>query len=204
MSTASQLVSQPFELDEGGRHARRRRALGRHRPARGDLRRLRRQPEPGRLRRARDAGNKNVGTRSARRRSRPSQATARPSTIWRLPAASCSRSSWMASSTTSSSACRASSRSTNYSWAPYSAGPDGLVIPLPKHFKGARRRRARSGRRRGRAGEGFRIVRPLAAGRTDVPRRVLAAGRRAARSTGRSTCRSARSRASSRSCRSRA
>src|SRR6185503_9975932 len=26
---------------------------------------------------------------------------------------------------------------TNNSWAPYVGGPDGLVIPLPKHFKGA-------------------------------------------------------------------
>jgi hypothetical protein len=53
----------------------------------------------------------------------------------------------------------------NYSWSPYSGGPDGLVIPLPKGFKGAVLDKQDQQDIAIDAGEGFRIVRPLGPGR---------------------------------------
>jgi hypothetical protein len=53
----------------------------------------------------------------------------------------------------------------NYSWSPYSGGPDGLVIPLPKGFKGAVLDKQDQQDVAIDTAEGFRIVRPLGPGR---------------------------------------
>jgi hypothetical protein len=52
----------------------------------------------------------------------------------------------------------------NYSWAPYRAGPDGLLIPLPHGFKGGVVFGADQAEVSVAAGEGFRIVRPIPPG----------------------------------------
>ena len=93
---------------------------------------------------------------------------------------------------------------TNYSWAPYVGGNDGLVIPLPAHFKGARVDEQDQDDVAVAQGEGFRIVPADPAGRQAVPRRSSRCPSRTAASTGSSTCRSARSRAAWRSARRRA
>ncbi|HWU89664.1 MAG TPA: carboxypeptidase-like regulatory domain-containing protein, partial [Kofleriaceae bacterium] len=54
----------------------------------------------------------------------------------------------------------------NVSWAPYSAGPDGMVIPLPKGFKGAKVAEESQSIASIAPGEGVRILRPLPPGRT--------------------------------------
>jgi hypothetical protein len=56
----------------------------------------------------------------------------------------------------------------NISWAPYSAGPDGMVIPLPSGFKGGKVVDEHQSIASIAPGEGLRIVRPLAPGRTQV------------------------------------
>lgn len=56
----------------------------------------------------------------------------------------------------------------NFSWAPYSAGPDGMVVPLPKGFKGGKIADEQQAIASIAPGEGFRIVRPLPPGRTQV------------------------------------
>jgi len=56
---------------------------------------------------------------------------------------------------------------TNNSWAPYVGGPDGLVIPLPEHFKGANIAEQDQGDVAVSQGEGFRIGRPLPPGGKD-------------------------------------
>lgn len=53
---------------------------------------------------------------------------------------------------------------TNYSWAPYMGGPDGLLIPLPKGFVGGLVAEKDQGDVALEAKEGFRIVRPIAPG----------------------------------------
>jgi hypothetical protein len=52
----------------------------------------------------------------------------------------------------------------NNSWAPYAGGSDGLVIPLPKRFKGAIVAEQDQGDVAVAAGEGFRIGRPIPPG----------------------------------------
>lgn len=52
----------------------------------------------------------------------------------------------------------------NWSWAPYRAGPDGLVIPLPRGFKGAVIGDADQAHVSVAQGEGFRIIRPIPPG----------------------------------------
>jgi hypothetical protein len=54
----------------------------------------------------------------------------------------------------------------NLSWMPYSAGPDGMVIPLPKGFKGGKIADEHQNIASIAPGEGVRIVRPLEPGRT--------------------------------------
>jgi hypothetical protein len=54
----------------------------------------------------------------------------------------------------------------NYAWAPYRAGPDGLVIELPKGFKGGRIAEEHQTIASIAPTEGVRIVRPLPPGRT--------------------------------------
>lgn len=54
----------------------------------------------------------------------------------------------------------------NVSWIPFSAGPDGLVIPLPKGFKGAKVAEEQQSIASIAPGEGVRILRPLPPGRT--------------------------------------
>jgi hypothetical protein len=54
----------------------------------------------------------------------------------------------------------------NMSWAPFSAGPDGMVLPLPKGFKGGQIAEENQGIASIAPGEGVRLVRPLAPGRT--------------------------------------
>jgi hypothetical protein len=54
----------------------------------------------------------------------------------------------------------------NLSWIPYSAGPDGMVIPLPKGFRGAKIADEHQSIASVAPGEGFRIVRPLEPGGT--------------------------------------
>jgi hypothetical protein len=56
----------------------------------------------------------------------------------------------------------------NFSWAPYSAGPDGMVIPLPKGFKGGQIADEQQSIASIAPGEGIRIVRPLPPGRTQL------------------------------------
>jgi hypothetical protein len=53
----------------------------------------------------------------------------------------------------------------NYSWSPYAGGPDGVVLPLPKGFKGAVLDKQDQQDIAIDAAEGFRIVRPLGPGR---------------------------------------
>lgn len=52
----------------------------------------------------------------------------------------------------------------NNSWAPYVGGPDGLVIPLPKRFKGAIVAEKDQGDVAVAQGEGYRIGRPIPPG----------------------------------------
>jgi hypothetical protein len=54
----------------------------------------------------------------------------------------------------------------NWSWMPYSAGPDGMVIPLPKGFRGAKIAEEHQSIASIAPGEGVRILRPLSPGRT--------------------------------------
>ena len=54
----------------------------------------------------------------------------------------------------------------NVSWAPYSAGPDGLVIPLPKGFRGGKIADEHQSIASIAPGEGVRLLRPLPPGRT--------------------------------------
>ncbi|HEY1547774.1 MAG TPA: hypothetical protein VGG28_08140 [Kofleriaceae bacterium] len=53
---------------------------------------------------------------------------------------------------------------TNNAWAPYVGGPDGLVIPLPKHFRGGIVAEQDQGDVAAAQGEGFRIARPIPPG----------------------------------------
>jgi hypothetical protein len=53
---------------------------------------------------------------------------------------------------------------TNWSWAPYRAGPDGLLVPLPHGFKGGVVFGADQAEVSVSAGEGFRIIRPIPPG----------------------------------------
>ncbi len=53
---------------------------------------------------------------------------------------------------------------TNNAWAPYVGGPDGLVIPLPKNFKGAIVGEQDQGDVAVAQGEGYRIGRPIPPG----------------------------------------
>ncbi len=56
---------------------------------------------------------------------------------------------------------------TNYSWAPYKPpGPDGMLIKLPKHFKGAIIAAADQSAVAVAVGEGFKILRPIPPGGT--------------------------------------
>ncbi|MBA3457563.1 MAG: hypothetical protein H0T42_31065 [Deltaproteobacteria bacterium] len=52
----------------------------------------------------------------------------------------------------------------NYSWAPYKAGPDGLLIKLPRHHKGAIIGAADQSEVAVAVGEGFKILRPIPPG----------------------------------------
>ncbi|HET7502943.1 MAG TPA: carboxypeptidase-like regulatory domain-containing protein [Kofleriaceae bacterium] len=52
----------------------------------------------------------------------------------------------------------------NYSWAPYRAGPDGLVVPMPKNFKGGVVFDPDQNEVAVAQGEGFRIIRPIPPG----------------------------------------
>jgi len=54
----------------------------------------------------------------------------------------------------------------NLSWIPYSAGPDGMIIALPKGFKGAKIADEHQSIASVAPNEGFRIVRPLEPGGT--------------------------------------
>ena len=53
---------------------------------------------------------------------------------------------------------------TNYSWAPYRASPDGLIVPMPHGFKGGVVFDPDQNEVAVAAGEGFRIVRPIPPG----------------------------------------
>ena len=53
---------------------------------------------------------------------------------------------------------------TNYSWAPYRDGPDGMVVPMPHGFKGGVVFDPDQNEVAVAAGEGFRIVRPIPPG----------------------------------------
>jgi hypothetical protein len=53
---------------------------------------------------------------------------------------------------------------TNYSWAPYRAGPDGLVVPAPHGFKGGIVFDPDQNEVAVAPGEGFRIIRPIPPG----------------------------------------
>ncbi len=52
----------------------------------------------------------------------------------------------------------------NYAWAPYSAGPDGTVIPLPRGFKGVIVGEADQSSVTGDPNAGFRLLRPIPPG----------------------------------------
>lgn len=52
----------------------------------------------------------------------------------------------------------------NYSWSPYRAGPDGLLLPLPRKFMGAVVAETDQADVAPVPGEGFRIVRPIPPG----------------------------------------
>jgi hypothetical protein len=53
---------------------------------------------------------------------------------------------------------------TNNSWAPYNGGTDGMIIPLPAHFKGARVNEQDQDDVAVSQGEGFRIGKPIPPG----------------------------------------
>jgi len=53
---------------------------------------------------------------------------------------------------------------TNYSWAPYRAGPDGMVLPLPRGFKGAIVGDTDQAQVSVSPGEGYRLIRPIPPG----------------------------------------
>ncbi len=53
---------------------------------------------------------------------------------------------------------------TNNAWAPYIGGPDGLMIPLPKHFRGGVVAEQDQSEVAATPGEGFRIARPIPPG----------------------------------------
>lgn len=53
---------------------------------------------------------------------------------------------------------------TNYSWAPYRAGPDGLVLAMPAGFKGAVIAETDQAQVSVAPGEGFRLIRPIPPG----------------------------------------
>jgi hypothetical protein len=53
---------------------------------------------------------------------------------------------------------------TNYAWAPYRAGPDGLLVPMPRRFKGGIVADSDQSEVSVAAGEGFRIMRPIPPG----------------------------------------
>jgi hypothetical protein len=53
---------------------------------------------------------------------------------------------------------------TNYSWAPYRTGPDGLLVPMPHGFKGAILADSDQAEVSVAPGEGYRIVRPIPPG----------------------------------------
>jgi hypothetical protein len=55
----------------------------------------------------------------------------------------------------------------NLSWMPYSAGPDGMVVPLPKGFKGGTVAKEHQNIASIAPNEGVRVVRPLEPGRTE-------------------------------------
>jgi hypothetical protein len=52
----------------------------------------------------------------------------------------------------------------NWSWAPYRAGPDGLLVPMPQSFKGGIVIGNDQAEVSVSAGEGFRIIRPIPPG----------------------------------------
>jgi hypothetical protein len=53
---------------------------------------------------------------------------------------------------------------TNYTWAPFRAGPDGLLLPMPHNFKGGVVFDPDQGEVAVAAGEGFRVIRPIPPG----------------------------------------
>lgn len=53
---------------------------------------------------------------------------------------------------------------TNYSWAPFRAGPDGLLVPMPHGFKGGVVFDPDQNEVAVAAGEGFRVIRPIPPG----------------------------------------
>ena len=53
---------------------------------------------------------------------------------------------------------------TNYSWSPYRAGPDGMVVPLPRGFKGAIVADTDQSQVSVSPGEGYRLIRPIPPG----------------------------------------
>ncbi|HEU4731208.1 MAG TPA: hypothetical protein VFT22_25115 [Kofleriaceae bacterium] len=53
---------------------------------------------------------------------------------------------------------------TNYAWAPYRGGPDGLIVPMPKGFKGGVVFDPDQNEVAVAQGEGFRIIRPIPPG----------------------------------------
>jgi hypothetical protein len=53
---------------------------------------------------------------------------------------------------------------TNYSWAPYRAGPDGLLLPMPHGFTGPRLDDSAQSEVSIAPGEGYRIIRPIPPG----------------------------------------
>jgi hypothetical protein len=53
---------------------------------------------------------------------------------------------------------------TNYSWTPYRAGPDGLLVPMPHNFKGGVVAESDQSEVAVAAGEGFRLIRPIPPG----------------------------------------
>ncbi|HEX3765297.1 MAG TPA: carboxypeptidase-like regulatory domain-containing protein [Kofleriaceae bacterium] len=59
---------------------------------------------------------------------------------------------------------RGSFEVTNYSWAPYRGGPDGLLLPMPHGFSGARLADSDQAEVSIAPGEGYRIIRPIPPG----------------------------------------
>ena len=74
---------------------------------------------------------------------------------------SCSSSSSRGTSRNALFAVRGWFEITNYSWAPYRAGPDGLLVPMPHAFKGGIVAETDQSEVAVAAGEGFRIARPI-------------------------------------------